>query len=130
MTTLSFVIPAHNEEALLGETLCALRGAAEAVAEPFEIIVVDDGSTDRTAQVARSCGAAVVAVNLRQIAAARNAGARAARGDVLVFVDADTLVPAATLAEVVRRLRRGAVGGGARVRLDDGVPLWGRVLTG
>jgi glycosyltransferase involved in cell wall biosynthesis len=126
---LSFVIPAHNEEALLGQTLRALRGAAETVAVPFEVIVVDDASTDRTAEIARSHNATVVTVNLRKISAVRNAGTRVARGEVLIFVDADTLVSAKTLAAVVTRLRQGAVGGGARVRLDDGVPLWGRLLT-
>src|SRR5262245_38244645 len=126
---LSFVIPAHNEEALLGETLRALRGAAETVGMPFELIVVDDGSTDRTAEIARSENATVVPVNLRNIAAVRNAGAGVARGDVLIFVDADTLVPARTLAAVVSRLSQGVVGGGARVKLDAGVPWWGRMLT-
>src|SRR5439155_21651863 len=96
---------------------------------PFELIVVDDGSTDRTVEMARSLGATVVSVNLRKISGARNAGARAARGEVLIFVDADTLVPATTLTAVVKRLRQGAVGGGARVILDKGVPLWGRILT-
>jgi glycosyltransferase involved in cell wall biosynthesis len=126
---LSFIIPAHNEEALLGDTLRALRAAAETVAEPFELIVVDDGSTDRTAEIARSWHATVVPVHLRKISAVRNAGARVARGDVLIFVDADTLVPARTVAAVVARLRQGVVAGGARVRLDDGVPPWGRILT-
>jgi glycosyltransferase involved in cell wall biosynthesis len=125
----SFIVPAHNEEALLGETLRALRGAAETVGVSYELIVVDDGSTDRTAQIARDSGATVVPVHLRKISAVRNAGARVARGEVLVFVDADTLVPAKTLAAVIKRLRQGAVGGGAQVRLDDGVPLWGRILT-
>jgi glycosyltransferase involved in cell wall biosynthesis len=125
----SFVIPAHNEEALLGATLRALQSAAQTVAIPFELIVVDDASTDRTAEIARSCNATVLSVNLRKISAVRNAGARVAQGEVLVFVDADTLVPAATLAAVVKRLRQGVVGGGAFVKLDDGVPLWGRLLT-
>jgi glycosyltransferase involved in cell wall biosynthesis len=129
-TMLSFVIPAHNEEALLGDTLRALRTAAEAAAVPFELIVVNDGSTDQTAEIAQSCGATVVTVHVRKIAAARNAGARAARGETLIFVDADTLVPAKTVAAVMAQLRRGVVGGGAQVRLDAGAPLWGRAFAG
>src|ERR1019366_2792714 len=115
---LSFVIPAHNEERFLAKTLASVRAAATSVGEPFELIVVDDASTDRTASIARSFDAAVIPVRLRHIAAVRNAGAREARGDVLIFVDADTFVPAATLAAGLAALAQGAVGGGARVRLD------------
>jgi glycosyltransferase involved in cell wall biosynthesis len=125
---LSFVIPAHNEEALLGATLATLRRSADAVGEPFELIVVDDASTDGTAAIGRSLEATVLRVDLRHIGAVRNAGARVARGDVLVFVDADTLVPPDTLASVVRALRRGVAGGGARVRLDAGAPPWASAL--
>jgi len=126
---LSFVLPAHNEQALLGQTLRALRAAAEAAGEPFELIVVDDASTDRTAEVAAAGGATVVPVNFRKISAVRNAGARVATGDVLIFVDADTLVPPETLAGVLKALNEGAVGGGAWVKLESNVPLWGRVLA-
>lgn len=126
---LSFVIPAHNEEALIEPTLLALRTAAERVGQRAELIVVDDASTDRTAEVARSLGAVVIPVNLRKISAVRNAGARSARGEVLIFVDADTVVSAETLTASLDALRKGAVGGGARVRMDGGVPLWAGALT-
>lgn len=125
---ISFIIPAHDEEALLAGTLRALRTAADAVVaarEPYEIIVVDDASTDRTAAIAAALGARVVAVSARQIAAARNAGARAARGDRFVFVDADTMVPEPTLRAAVAALEAGAVGGGAGVAADPGPPVWG-----
>jgi len=126
---LSFVIPANNEETLLGATLEAIRAAAEAAGEPFELIVVDDASTDRTAELAAAAGAMVVAVNLRKISAVRNAGARVATGDVLIFVDADTLVPPDTLAAVLQALQGGAIAGGAWVKLESDVPLWGRILA-
>jgi len=126
---LSFVIPAHNEEALLGATLKAISAAAEAAGEPLELIVVDDDSSDRTAEWAAAYGAKVVAVNFRKISAVRNAGARVATGDVLIFVDADTLVPPATLAAALQALKGGAIAGGAWVKLESGVPLWGRILT-
>jgi glycosyltransferase involved in cell wall biosynthesis len=121
---ISFIVPAHNEERYLGATLTAIRAAAEAAGKPFELIVVDDASIDATASVARTHGAAVVPVNLRHIAAARNAGARAASGDVLIFVDADTLLPAATLAAALDALDRGAAGGGARVQMEANAPRW------
>jgi glycosyltransferase involved in cell wall biosynthesis len=70
---ISFIIPAHNEEALIGGTLSALHDSARALGEPYEIIVANDASTDRTEAVALEHGAGVVAVNRRHIAATRNA---------------------------------------------------------
>ena len=124
---ISFVVPAHNEEALLGATLTALREAADAARTPYEIIVVDDDSSDRTSEIAGAAGARVVRVKRRHIAAVRNAGAAAASGDVLMFVDADTLVPPATLLSVLDALRAGAAAGGAPARLDARVPFWAKV---
>lgn len=108
---------------MLGGTLRALAVAA-AVGEPYEIIVVDDASTDRTVEIAREYGAEVIAVNVRQIAAARNAGARAARGQMFVFVDADTLVPGTVLRQAVGAWRAGAVGGGAMATFPEGTAWW------
>jgi glycosyltransferase involved in cell wall biosynthesis len=123
---ISFIIPAHNEARLIGGTIDALHAAARASGEPYEIIAVDDDSTDGTADAAAHAGARVVSVKARQIAAVRNAGALAARGDRFVFVDADTLVTPAVLREVIAAFSSGAVGGGAPARFDGPVPLWGR----
>lgn len=125
--TLSFVVPAHNEEALLGATLRALRDAAEAAGGPYEIIVVDDDSADGTAGIAAAAGARVVPVKVRHIAAARNAGAAAAKGDALMFIDADTLVPRDTVRQALDALGAGAVAGGAPARLPGADPLWAKV---
>jgi glycosyltransferase involved in cell wall biosynthesis len=122
---ISIVVPAYNEEALLAPTLDHLHVAAGALGEPYEIIVVDDGSTDRTAAIAIAHGARVVGVNVRQIGAARNAGARVATGELLVFVDADTLVPPEVLRGAVAAFRAGAVGGGSGARQDSNDPPWG-----
>jgi glycosyltransferase involved in cell wall biosynthesis len=127
-TMISFVVPAYNEERLLGQTLASIHAAAQTAGRPYEIVVADDASTDRTVEIARAGGARVVSVRLRQIAGTRNAGARAARGDILIFVDADTIVPPRTLAAALEALARGAVGGGAMLRLDGAIPWHGRFL--
>jgi GT2 family glycosyltransferase len=124
----SYIVPAHNEERLLGATLRALHAANAAIGEPYEIIVVDDASEDATAAVAATYGARLVRVAHRQIAATRNSGARTAEGDRLVFVDADTLVDAAVVHAALRAMRDGAVGGGAAARFEGRVPVYARVL--
>lgn len=114
----AIVVPAWNEEAIIGQTVGQLRTIAVNLGRPFELVVVDDGSTDRTAEIAASLGARVVRVEKRQIAAVRNAGARATTAPLLVFVDADTWVPETVLRNSLRALDLGAVGGGARVAFD------------
>jgi glycosyltransferase involved in cell wall biosynthesis len=126
---LSFIVPAYNEEHELPRALASIRRAAEAAQQPFEIIVVDDGSTDATAEIAKRAGALVLPVQFRQIAAVRNAGARAAHGDVLFFVDADTWISPTHVADALSALKAGCAGGGARVVAAGPVPLWGRIFV-
>ena len=127
---ISFIVPAHNEEAMLPATLQALFAAASSLGKTFEVIVADDASTDGTAAAAQSTGARVVTVNLRKISAVRNAGARAATGDILFFIDADTIVSEPTLRAALAALDSGAIGGGATVKLEPNAPAWGRFVTG
>ena len=125
MTDLSFIIPAHNEADHLPVTLPALRTAAEELGRPYEIIVVDDDSTDATPGIAAATGAQVLHVKLRHIAAVRNAGAAAAHGRYLIFVDADTTVPPGTLRAAWNALQQGAAAGGAYVDFDEALgPPW------
>lgn len=116
MPLLSVVIPAHNEEHELPRTLAALRDALPGAGIPWEIIVAADACTDATPDIARAAGARLVRVEHRQIAATRNSGAAAARGDMLLFVDADTRVTPDAVRFAVAVMARGGVGGGARVR--------------
>ena len=127
---ISFIVPAHNEEACLGRTLQAILDTARVVGRPYELIVVDDASTDATAEIARQHGATVLPANHRQIAATRNSGGRAARGARLFFVDADTTINPRAVASALRAMDQGAVGGGAPVWLDKNeiVPLYIRLL--
>jgi len=128
LNMISFIVPAYNEALLIGATLDALHLAGQAVAGEYEIVVVDDASTDDTAQIAACHGARVVSVAHRQIAATRNSGARAAHGELLIFVDADTIVNEAVVCAALDALRGGAVGGGAAVAFDGNVPFYGRLL--
>lgn len=121
---ISFVVPAYNEERLLGRTVGAIHAAAREPGLSYEVIVVDDGSTDRTAAIAEEHGCRVVRVNFRQIARTRNAGARAATGEILIFVDADTLVSSSVVRASIDSIERGVAGGGAHVMFDGRVPLW------
>lgn len=125
---ISFIIPAHDEEKLLGRTLSALQKCGRATGAAYEIIVADDASTDRTPHLALQHGARVIAVNRRQIAAARNAGARSSVGEVLIFVDADTVVTLPALRGAMAALGCGAVGGGCEVRFDGQLPPYATVM--
>lgn len=116
---LSFVVPAYNEARLIGATLDAIHGAARPLGRPYEIIVVDDASTDATASLAVLHGARVIAASNRNIGRTRNDGARQARGEYLFFVDADTIVSHRVLSAALARLDAGDVGGGAIFKWDD-----------
>jgi glycosyltransferase involved in cell wall biosynthesis len=121
---ISFVIPAHNEEALLARTVAAIHDSARRLGEPYEVLVVNDASTDRTGAIARELQVRVIEVAHRQISATRNAGARAAAGGRLVFVDADTLVTPRVIRAAVRAMARGAVGGGALIHIEGRLPAY------
>jgi glycosyltransferase involved in cell wall biosynthesis len=114
---ISVVVPAFNEEKLLAATLASIREATKGM--DVELVVCDNNSTDRTAEIARQAGAKVVFEPVNQISRARNAGAAAASGDWLVFVDADSFPDAALFADVAAAIGSGRyVGGGATVRFD------------
>src|SRR5258706_528056 len=94
---ISVVVPAFNEGGYLGETLASLNRAKAFLQDEgrssAEIIVVDNDSDDSTADVARALGAAVARETQHNVAKVRNSGAKLSQGDVLIFVDADTIVP-------------------------------------
>ncbi|HLO00465.1 MAG TPA: glycosyltransferase [Pyrinomonadaceae bacterium] len=98
---ISVIIPAHNEGRYLSETLKSIKRAAELLLKEAgvltEVIVVDNVSTDSTSDVALSFGASGVKEVKRNVARVRNTGASFAKGSVLVFIDADTIVPSGLL---------------------------------
>jgi glycosyltransferase involved in cell wall biosynthesis len=114
---LSFVIPAHNEEALIGEVLEAILASVARASggsrndlwlpdTGFEVVVVDDASEDATASIvatfADNAGVRLVACIGGTCAAARNAGVAASSGRVLCFVDADTIVPVNAVERILK----------------------------
>ena len=100
----SVVIPAFNEENYLAECLASL--AAQDFDEPFEIIVVDNNSTDRTSDIARSAGATVMFEPRPGVCQARQLGTAAARGEYVVSTDADTTFGPDWLSRIDRSFRR------------------------
>ncbi len=118
----SVVVPAFNEERLLAGSLAAIRAAMQ-VFEQAELIVCDNNSTDRTAEIARAAGAKVVFEPVNQIARARNAGAAQASGDWLVFVDADSYPTKELFRETAKAIQGGrCLAGGATVSLESTDP--------
>ena len=117
----SVVIPAYNEEAVLGRLLDTLdRARNEYVGgkERVEVIVVDNMSTDQTAEIAKARGCRVVREEKRIIAAVRNSGARQARGRYLTFIDADTRVVPQTFNAIENALTDKVVAGATGVQLE------------
>jgi glycosyltransferase involved in cell wall biosynthesis len=125
---ISFIVPAHDEELWIGRCVDSIRTTMEKVSEPYEVIVVDDASTDSTYQIAQQRGARTLRVEHRKISAVRNAGARAASGEVFFFVDADTQVNQRAVSAALAVLRAGAAGGGCVFDFDGPTPLWGRII--
>ena len=125
---ISFVLPAHNEERLIGAAIDSIHASAKEVGVEYEIIVADDASTDATAAIAREHGAKVVSVAHRQIAATRNSGAAEAVGEWMLFVDADTVINTPLLRSTIAALESGAVGGGCRVGFEGEAPLSWRLM--
>ena len=113
---ISLVVPAYNEARYLPrllDTVEAARRAYRGAPGDIEVMVADNASTDGTAAIAAARGCRVVPTAPRSIGATRNAGARAARGDILAFVDADTRVHVETFNEIAHRLGSPRVIGGA-----------------
>ena len=124
---LSFVIPAWNEEELIAQTIESIHTASTGL--EYEIVVANDASDDRTAEIAESLGATVVQCNNRQIGLTRNDGAAAAKGEWLVFVDADTIVTESVVLETIEAFDGGAIAGTSFPTFEESAPLLARILT-
>jgi glycosyltransferase involved in cell wall biosynthesis len=128
---ISVIVPAFNEERLLAESLRHIKKSFIEFDERgwgTELIVCDNNSTDRTAEIAREAGASVVCEPVNQISRARNTGAACASGDWLIFVDADSFPSPELFDDVATAIEGGVcLGGGSTVRLESerlDVRLW------
>lgn len=123
---ISFIIPAFNEERFLPATIASIHHAVKGMR--YEILVVNDNSSDQTASVAEAAGARVINVAHRQIAATRNSGARSAQGNIFIFIDADTLINESVIRKSLDAIHSGAVGGGSSVKFDKPIPTYAKIL--
>lgn len=127
----SIIIPAYNEAEELPRTLALIQAQMAGLPWQGELIVVDNNSSDNTAQIARDLGATVVFEPYNQIARARNAGGHHARGRWLIFVDADTRPQPGLLQASLQHMASGKVyGGGCVLEFDRPVDAISRFLAG
>jgi GT2 family glycosyltransferase len=104
----SFIIPVKNDAARLARCLASIRAFPDALAR--EVVVVDNGSTDDSAAVAREAGARVLSIPGQRVSALRNAAAALARGQLLAFVDADHELGASWLTAAIEVMQPEKVG--------------------
>ena len=119
---ISVIIPAYNEERLISQTLKKVRDAMEAFSHAgwtSELIVCNNNSTDRTAELAALNGAIVVFEPINQIARARNSGAAVASGEWLIFIDADSQPSIGLFKEVIEQIEsKQCLAGGSTIKFD------------
>ncbi len=129
--TLSIIIPAYNEEKVIAHTIEAL------ISEDYqkkEIIVVNDGSTDKTLEIAKSYQQEIKIINKQNggKASALNCGLRYASGEIIVIVDADTIIGLGSLKELVKGFqsnkRVAAIAGNIKVRNRQNLLTWCQAL--
>src|SRR5882757_4222615 len=113
--TISVIIPAHNEERYLRRTLDAVKSQDY---DWFEIIVVANGCTDATAEVARGLCNRLITLSQKSLGVARNLGARLAKGELLLFLDADTILEPNALRLIAQRFPKSYSAGTLKGRPD------------
>ena len=124
---ISVVVAAYNEEKTIGRCLDSLL-AQTAPRNSYEIIVADDGSTDKTKQVAESCGVRVITQPNRGPSAARNLGAQQARGEVVLFIDADSIPDARCVEVMAAAFADPQLAGASGEKKTRQMNLWARLI--
>ena len=113
---ISVIIPAHNEERYLGATLDALQHQDY---RWFETIIVANGCSDGTAEIARRRCQRLIVLSRKNLGMARNLGARMARGELLLFLDADTILERSALRRIAQNFTTGDAAGTVRGQPDN-----------
>lgn len=116
---LSIIIPAHNEERYIEQCLRSIKNQQFS---DYEILVVCDSCVDKTATLAKKYTKKVFSIQKKNVSAARNFGANKAKGDVLVFLDTDSIIAPNLLKEIDACIKQGYIGGVTKTNsLED---LW------
>jgi glycosyltransferase involved in cell wall biosynthesis len=118
----SVIIPTLNEEKYIETTLLSIKN--QDYKGKYEIIVVDSNSKDKTVKIARKYADKVIVTKRRGVSVGRNIGAEVAKGEILLFVDADTTLLPNVISKVVRHLRRKKVVGVVVPILCDNLKDW------
>lgn len=121
--TISVVIPTHNEEEYLPKTLASIRSQKR---KADEVLIVDASSTDKTVSAAKKFGATVISIPHLTVSYGRQVGLEKARGEIVVFTDADAILPPQWLSEIEHMFQHNnVVGIFGGFRVPDG-PWWYR----
>jgi len=125
MELVSIVIPAYNEEVAIGDDLDLIKRTMDATGQPYEVIVVNDGSTDRTAEIvsSRPWVRLLHHSHNRGTGAARSTGVRAAAGNLILMTDGDGTYPNQDMPKLVEELQRCDMVIGARKK-EKGTMKW------
>ncbi len=118
---ISIVVPAFNEEKYIRDCLLSVRN--QKYDKNYELIVVDNGSSDSTARIAKEHADKVVYEPKKGVAHARQRGYEAARGNIIAYTDADTIVDEYWLNEIEKSFEDGIVGAYGLIHLSDGTAL-------
>lgn len=125
--SISVVIPAFNEEEYLPKSLGAIK--AQEFDKPYEVIVVDNNSTDNSKKIARSFAARVVTEKKQGLIFAKDAGCDSARAPLVVVLDADNVTPPDWLKTIEEVLSDASVAAITGPYLLPGAPWWARIHT-
>jgi glycosyltransferase involved in cell wall biosynthesis len=127
---ISIVIPVYNEEVAIGDDLDLIKRTMDALGQPYEIVVVDDGCTDHTVEIVSSRPWVRLLHHGRNrgTGAARTTGMKAARGDVVVMTDGDGTYPNQDIPRLLEQLEQCDMVIGAR-REERGTLKWLRAPT-
>jgi len=130
--TFSVIVPAHNEEKFIQACLKSIASARNEITDPVEVIVALNRCTDATEELAIKFGAKIVREDEKNLSKIRNTGAKAATGEVIATIDADSQMSPNTLSEIKRLLSSGKfIGGGTRIkpeRLSLGIVMSSLVI--